>query len=392
MIVKEIADGIYFMGAMHWDRRIFDELISLPDGTSYNAYLIKDEKVALIDTVDPSKEDELLKELEKMDIERIDYIISHHTEQDHSGGIPAVMEKYKEARVIASKLGKELLKEHLLIPENKIKDVDDGEALSLGKRNLQFISAPWVHWPETMLSYLKEDKILFTCDLFGSHLATSRIYADENPRIYEAAKRYYAEIMMPFRKKIRKHLDRIRNMEIKMIAPSHGPIYRKPETILNAYEEWISDEVKKEVVVAYVSMHGSVEKMVKHFIKALEKNDMSYKLFNLPVTDIGELAMTLVDASTLVLATPTVLGGMHPLALYAFYLANALNPKTKFVSLIISYGWGGKAVEQAKSLFKLKAEIIEPVIAKGHPKQEDYEALNRLAEEIAKKHNEAGIT
>ena len=392
MIVKEIDDGIFFLGAMHWERRLFDELIPLPDGTSYNAYLIKDEKVALVDTVDPSKTDELMEELDKMNVEKIDYIISHHTEQDHSGAIPDVLEKYGEAKVVASKLGKELLKEHLLIDENKIIGVEDGDSISLGSRKLEFISAPWVHWPETMLSYMPEKKILFTCDFFGSHLATSRIYADENPRIYEAAKRYYAEIMMPFRNKIKKHLERVRKMEIDMIAPSHGPIYRRPEDIIKAYEGWVSDEVKKEVIVAYVSMHGSVEKMVKFFVKALEENNLPYKLFDLPVTDIGELAMSLVDASTLVLATPTVLGGMHPLALYAFYLANALNPKTKYASLIVSYGWGGKVAEQAKSLFKLKAELIEPVIARGYPEEKDYEALRKLAEEIAARHEKDGIS
>ncbi len=386
MIIKEIADGIYFLGAMHWERRLFDELIPLPDGTSYNAYLIKNEKIALIDTVDPSKRDELMDSLDEMKIKRIDYVISHHTEQDHSGVIPDILEKYKEAKVIASKLGKELLKEHLLIPEDKIIVVENGQNLSLGNKNLKFISAPWVHWPETILSYLKEDKILFTCDLFGSHLATSKIYADENPRIYETAKRYYAEIMMPFRSKIKNYLEKLEQIEIKMIAPSHGPIYRHPDFILKAYKDWVSNKVRKEVIVAYVSMHGSIEVMVKHFIKALEKNGLHYKLFNLTVTDVGELAMALVDASTLVLATPTVLTGMHPLALYAFYLANALNPKTKFVSIIISYGWGGKALKQARDMFRLKAELIEPVMARGYPKEKDFEKLDELARKIAEKH------
>jgi len=385
-MIAEIADGVYFIGAMHWERRLFDELIPLPDGTSYNAYLIKDEKIVLIDTVDPSKKETLLEELEELNVKRIDYIVSHHTEQDHSGAIPDVLEKYGEARVIASKIGKELIKEHLLIPEEKIFAVEDGETLSIGRRNLKFIYAPWVHWPETMLSYLEENKILFTCDFFGSHLATSRIYADENERVYEAAKRYYAEIMMPFRNKIKQHMEKLKELEIKMIAPSHGPIYRKPDFIINAYKNWVSDEVKKEVIVAYVSMHGSIEKAVRNFVKALEENNLPYKLFNLAVTDIGELAMALVDASTLVLATPTVLSGMHSLALYAFYLANALKPKIKFASLIISYGWGGKVIEQAKSMLKLKAELIEPVVIKGYPKEKDFESLRELARKIAEKH------
>ena len=389
MIVKEIDKGIYFMGAMHWERRLFDELIPLPDGTSYNAYLIKDEKIALIDSVDPSKEDELIEKLEELRIDKLDYIVSLHTEQDHSGVIPKILEIYKDAKVIASNLGKQFLKEHLLIPDEKIITIENGENISLGNKTLHFLYTPWVHWPETMLSYLEENKILFTCDLFGSHLATSKIYADENERIYEGAKRYYAEIMMPFHNKIRKHIEKIRKLDIKLIAPSHGPIYRNPEFIINAYEDWISDKVKNEVVLPYVSMHGSIEKMVKYFINALIKEDIHVKPFNLTVTDIGELTMALVDASTIVIASPMVLGGMHPLALYVAYLVNVLKPKTKFISLIASYGWGGKILEQAKNMLNgLKAEFIEAVVARGYPKEKDFEALNKLAKKIAEKHKQ----
>ena len=389
MIVKEIDKGIYFMGAMHWERRLFDELIPLPDGTSYNAYLIKDEKIALIDSVDPSKEDELIEKLEELRIDKLDYIVSLHTEQDHSGAIPKILEIYKDAKVIASNLGKQFLKEHLLIPDEKIITIENGENISLGNKTLHFLYTPWVHWPETMLSYLEKNKILFTCDLFGSHLATSKIYADENERIYEGAKRYYAEIMMPFHNKIRKHIEKIRKLDIKLIAPSHGPIYRNPEFIINAYEDWISDKVKNEVVLPYVSMHGSIEKMVKYFINALIKEDIHVKPFNLTVTDIGELTMALVDASTIVIASPMVLGGMHPLALYVAYLVNVLKPKTKFISLIASYGWGGKILEQAKNMLNgLKAEFIEAVVARGYPKEKDFEALNKLAKKIAEKHKQ----
>ena len=391
-MIVEIDKDIYFVGAMHWDRRLFDELIPLPDGTSYNAYLIKgSEKTALIDTVDPSKSEELMKNLEKLGIKSIDYIIANHAEQDHSGALPIMLEKYPMAKVVTNEKCKRFLMDLLLLPEEKFIVVDDGDKISLGDKTLQFIMAPWVHWPETMLTYLVENKILFPCDLFGSHLAVSDIFS-ENEKLYNAAKRYYAEIMMPFRNKIRQHMEKISKLEIKMIAPSHGPVYKNPEFILNAYRDWISDDVKNDAIIAYVSMHGSVEKMVEYFIDSLAKQGIDVIPFNLTVTDIGELAMTLVDAATLIVATPTVLTGMHPSALYATYLANALRPKTKFVSLIISYGWGGKAIEQAKSMIgNLKVELLEPVIAKGHPKEEDFKALDELARKIAEKHREIGI-
>ncbi len=391
-MIAKIDENVYFIGMMHWDRRLFDDLIPLPDGTSYNSYLVKgSEKTALIDTADPEKIDELMEKLDEMGVESIDYIIANHAEQDHSGGIPMLLEKYPMAKVVTNEKCKGFLKDLLLVPDEKFVVVDDNDEIPLGGKTLQFIMAPWVHWPETMLTYLKEDKILFTCDFFGSHLATSRIYADEND-VYKAAKRYYAEIMMPFRNKIRHHLERLESMEIKMIAPSHGPIYREPKFIMDAYRDWVSDDGKNEVIIAYVSMHGSVKKMVEHLADALIEKGIKAIPFNLTVTDIGELAMAMVDAATIIIATPTVLAGMHPSAVYAAYLANALRPKTKFASLLISYGWGGRAVEQAKSLLgNLKVELIEPVVIKGYPKSEDFKALDELAEKIKEKHVEAGL-
>ena len=390
-MIFEISDGVYFVGAMHWDRRLFDELIPLPDGTSYNAYLIKgNEKTALIDAVDPSKKNELIENLEKLDLEKLDYIVSNHAEQDHSGVIPAILEKYPMAKIVTNEKCKKFLMDLLLLPEEKFLKVEEGEEIHLGGKTLQFIMTPWVHWPETMVTYLKEYGILFSCDLFGSHLAVSDIFSTEN--VYNPAKRYYAEIMMPFRNKIKQHMEKLNKFDIKMIAPSHGPVYKNPEFILNAYNDWISDDVKNEVVIPYVSMHESVEKMVRYFIDALVEEGINVKPFNLTASDIGELAMALVDASTLVIATPAVLSGMHPLALYAVYLANALRPKTKFVSIIASYGWGCRIVEQAKEMLTgMKAEFIEPVMVRGQAKKSDYEELRKLAVKIAEKHREVGI-
>jgi flavorubredoxin len=272
------------------------------------------------------------------------------------------------------------------IPGERIEPVEDGQALSLGDKTLRFIHLPWVHWPETMVSYLEEEHLLFTCDLFGSHLATTDLYADER-RVYEPAKRYYAEIMMPFRTVIARHLEKLADYKVELIAPSHGPIYQKPEFILAAYRDWVAGPPKNLAVIPYVSMWGSTKRMVEHLVGALAERGVKVERFDLASADIGKLAMALVDAATVVIGSPTVLGGPHPLAAYAAYLANALRPKVRFASVIGSFGWGGKAAEQlAGSLSNLKIELLEPVICRGAPREADFQALERLAETIAQRH------
>ena len=388
MKARKIKDGIYWVGAVDWDRRLFDDLVPLPDGTSYNAYLIQgSEKTTLIDTVDPDMAYILLSRLKELGVESIDYVIANHAEQDHSGTIPQVLEQHPQAQVVCTPKCKKMLLDLELAPEDSFLTVDDGETLSLGDRTLEFIHAPWVHWPETMLTYLQEDKILFSCDFLGSHLATTDLYVTDEGQVHEAAKRYYAEIMMPFRKIIQKNLKKVQEYEFSLIAPSHGPIYDRPEFILDAYQDWVHSEPKNIVVLPYISMHGSTREMVEHLVDALIENGVTVKLFNLAVTDIGKLAISLVDAATIVIGSPTVLAGAHPNVVYAAYLANALRPKTKFVSIVGSYGWGGKMVQQLADLISnLKVEIIDPVVIKGSPKGEDFESLDKLAAAIAEKH------
>jgi flavorubredoxin len=391
--MRKLKDNILEVGAIDWDRRLFDQLIPLPDGTSYNAYIVRgSEKTALLDTVDPTKTEVLIENLIKAGIEKIDYLVSHHAEQDHSGSIPDVLTIYPDAKVVTNPKCKQMLIDHLCIEEDKFITIEDGQILSLGDKTLQFIYTPWVHWPETFSTYLKEDKILFSCDFFGSHMAATKLFVDDKPRIYEAAKRYYAEIMMPFRPNIKKNLEKIAPLDIQTIAPSHGQVYNEPQFIIDAYKDWIGDNVKNEVVLAYVSMHHSTAKMVEFFVDALANRDIVVKQFDLVGVDIGKLAISLVDAATIVIGSPTVLTGAHPAAAYAAYLANALRPKTRFASIIGSYGWGGKMVEQITGLLpNLKVEILEPVIAKGYPKQEDYTALEKLADKIYESHKAAGI-
>ena len=390
MTAREIKPGIYSVGAVDWDRRLFDSLIPLPDGTSYNSYLVRgSEKTALIDAVDPAMRDTLLSNLDQLGVDRIDYVIANHAEQDHSGALVQISEVYPEAQIIVTPGCKGMLIDHLVIPEERFVTVDDGETISLGDRTLEFIHAPWVHWPETMLTYLREDRVLFPCDLFGSHLATTDLFVNDEGQVYEAAKRYYAEIMMPFRMIIQKHLEKLTGYEIELIAPSHGPMYDRPEFIIDAYRDWILSEPRNLVVLPYISMHGSTQAMVEHLVDALAQRGVTVQQFDLSATDIGKLAMALVDAATIVIGTPTVLGGPHPSVAHAAILANALRPKVRFASVIGSYGWGGRTVEQLGGMISnLKVDMLEPVLCKGFPRETDFEALDALAAAITAKHAE----
>ncbi|MBW1782702.1 MAG: FprA family A-type flavoprotein [Deltaproteobacteria bacterium] len=387
---RQIADKVYWLGSIDWERRLFDSLIPLPDGTTYNAYLIEgSEKTALLDTVDPPMANDLMVQL--AGINKIDFIVSHHAEQDHSGTIPGVLKRFPNAKVVVTEKAAGMLGDLLKIPKESIVTVKDGETLSLGDKTLQFIHTPWVHWPETMVTYLEEDRILFSCDFFGSHIATTDLFVTDQGRVYEAAKRYFAEIMMPFRSIIEKNMEKLAGYDIQMIAPSHGQLYDRPSWIREAYRDWVTGDPKNLVVIPYVSMHGSTQQMVNHLTAALVEKGVRVELFPLPVTDIGKLAMALVDAATIVVATPTVLAGPHPLAAYAAFLANALKPRVRFLSIIGSYGWGGKTVETLAGMIpNLKVEVIEPVLCKGLPSKTDLDSLDGMANTIAKKHRENG--
>ena len=381
---KEIKPDIYWVGAIDWDRRIFDELVSTPHGTSYNAYLIKDEKTVLIDTVEPYLKDILLTNIKDAGVGKLDYIISNHAEQDHSGTIPTLLQMFPDAKVITNPKCKELLIEHLEIPEDKIITVEDKETISIGKRTLQFFYTPWVHWPETMSTYIPEDDIIFTCDLFGAHLATSEIFSSDNwAEVEIEVKRYYAEIMMPFRMHIRRYIKLMKDLKVDMIAPSHGPVHNTVEQVLKTYEVWVSDTVKDMVIIAYVSMHGSTYEAVRVLERELLRRNVDVKVFNLTKTDPGEFAMALVDAATIVFATPTVLASAHPSIIYFAHLVRALRPKAKNLAIINSYGWGGMTIKQIEDILGiLKLNKLSYVSFKGKIKEKVINEIVNLADEI----------
>jgi flavorubredoxin len=389
LTIRKVTDEIYWIGSIDWDRRLFDELIPLPDGTSYNSFLIKNENEGLlIDTVDPAKKEEFFQNIKEAKVEKISYIISQHAEQDHAGCIKDVLQIYPECRIVTNKKCKGLLIDELHLEDKNFYEIEDGQIFQFGNKKFQFIFAPWVHWPETFLTYLPEERILFTCDFLGSHLATSKLWSEDNSNIYHAAKRYYAEIMMPFRHMINDYLGKLQEIPIEIIAPSHGPLYKNPEFIIHAYQDWVSDKVSNEVIIPYISMHGSTEKMVYYLMDQLVKRDINVTPYHLIYTDIGKLAISLVDAATIILASPTVLTGPHPQVVYAAYLCNILRPKAKYAGIIGSFGWGSKMEEDILQLLNnLKVELLPTIMIKSNPREEDFAKLSQLADTIAKNHS-----
>lgn len=306
------------MGVKDWDRRMFDALIPLPHGTTYNSYLVKGrEKTALVDTVNPGFESELVDRISQVgELEEIDFVIMNHAEPDHAGSIPDLMKLNRDAILICTEKGGEFAKKYYGVQEERLKTVRDNEEVVLGGKTLRFFEAPWLHWPETMFTYLVEDRILFTCDFFGFHTAFG-LYSDESESLIPESKKYFGEIMMPYRAMGKKALDKISGLEIDLIAPSHGPIHRNPETIVDAYRGWTAGETKEKALVAYTSMWGSTKSLIETMVETLRADDVEVALYNLENSDLGDIAKDLVDSRAIVLGAPTVLGLMHPLGIYA---------------------------------------------------------------------------
>jgi flavorubredoxin len=411
--MREIKNNVYYCGINDRNRKYFDELIPLENGTSYNSYLIKGSggkcigKTALVDTTYPPKIEEFLQNLDTAQVTKLDYIIANHGEQDHTGAIPALLEKYPDAIVLTNPKCKENIVNMLNVSEEKIQIVEDGEEISLGDKTLKFIYAPWVHWPDTMFTFLKEDNMLFTCDFLGAHYTFDNkrvsptesllsvgerehcksagfdFWAKPDEELYMSAKRYYAEIMMPFRTFCNKYTKLVREMNPDIILPSHGPIYKDCGFILDAYEDWSCEECKDLVLMPYVSMYGSTKEMVDYLAEKIEAKGTKVYKFDVIDGDLGDLAIRLVDAAAIVIGAPMVLAGPHPNVLGPTQLINALRPKTKCISVVGSYGWGGNLTGKLEELLQgLKAKEPAPVIAKGKPKAEDFAKLDELADSI----------
>ena len=382
-----VGDNVYWVGARDVSRRLFDSLIPLPKGTSYNSYLvIGGSKVALIDTVNPGFENELIERISSVvDPLRIDYVVMNHAEPDHAGSIPHVLKISPTAKLVTTPFGARMAKVFYSVPSERILTVRDESVIDLGGKTLKFIEAPMLHWPETMFTYLVEDKVLFSCDFFGAHVAQG-LWNDEVEDLRHHAQRYFGEIMMPFRTNALNALEKIAGLDVKIIAPSHGPLYRDPEEILRDYHRWASGVTENKTTILYVSMWHYTERVVKVFADELKSEGVGVTAHDLAVADIGDVAKDLLDSRAVVIATPTVILNAHPLATLAAYLTKILKPPTKYLALITTYAWGTIADKQLIELVKdLGAELVGSIKINVTPSVDDMENLRKLAKELANK-------
>ncbi len=388
MSIQTVAPQVFEVGSSHPDREMFDAFMPTPMGTTYNSYLINGSKATcLIDPVDPDKWDVLRQNLADAGCEKLDYIVCLHTEQDHSGTLPQLLELWPEAVVIVNKKVQELMETHLHIPASRTTLVGEGDTLDLGGKTLEFKMIPFAHWPDNYMAYLREDGILFS--------SSTEVFSTDSNDQRMAARQYYAEIMMPFRKQVAKHVAWVREKNPRHIAPAHGPVWYDTTKILKLYESWTSDDVKKKVVIGYVSMHGSVKIMVEKYALRLAQHGISVITRDIAAhvdsltNEVGHLASDVVDAAAIVIAAPTVVVGPHPSALYLAAVVNLLKPKAQYIQFLGSYGWASQAPQiVARSIDSFKGEMLEPLNIKGMPNADDIAAIEARADELAAKLNE----
>jgi flavorubredoxin len=367
MTKVQLAQGVYWVGAIDWNVRNFHGY-STHLGTTYNAYLVVDEKVALIDTVKAPFYDEMAERVrEIVPFDKIDYIISNHVEMDHSGALPMALRDAKNAKLVTlEKFGENGLAKTFHQSWNPIV-VKEGSTVDLGKRKLSFIPTPMLHWPDSMCTYLADDKLLFSMDAFGQHIATSQRFDDEVDMgivMHEAAK-YYANILMPFGDLIVKAANKLGGIPIDMIAPSHGIIWRSHiKDIVDSYVKWGQGETAAKALVIYDTMWGSTQKMAQAIVNGLMAEGIDTKLFNLTASDKSDVIKEVLDAKALIIGSPTLNNGMFPsVAEFLCYL-KGLKPKNKIGAAFGSHGWGGggvKAVQQ--ELEQTGIELVDSKLA-----------------------------
>ena len=386
-----LAEGINWVGVVDWNLRDFHGYVTRR-GTTYNAYLIQDEKTALVDTVKYLFSNELLRNIsEIVNPEKIDYIIINHVEMDHSSSLPTIAEHAKNATILSSARGKDAISEHYGA-EFRIETVKTGDELKLGKRTLRFVEAPMLHWPDSMFTYVVEDKILIPNDAFGQHFAASQRFDDEVDEhvLMEEAATYYANILMPFASLITRKIQEVVQMGIApvMIAPSHGIIWRSnPSKIIKAYLDWSIGAAKNKVVVVYDTMWGSTDKMARAIVEGAASEGVEVRLLKLRASEQSDVVTEILDAKAVVVGSPTLNNTMFPtLASFLTYVTG-LKPKGKLWSFFGSYGWGGGAVRSmVETVRKAGFEVYEPSIeVKFVPDQEDLKKCFEFGRQIAAK-------
>jgi flavorubredoxin len=386
----KISEKVYWVGAIDWNIRNFHGYAT-ERGTTYNAFLILDEKITLIDTVKAPFKNELMARISSViDPEKIEYIVSNHSEMDHTGSLPEIIKEVKPERVFASPMGEKNLKAHFG-DDLDIEIVKTGDSISLGDNSLSFVETKMLHWPDSMLTYLDGEKILFSQDAFGMHLAGTKLYADEyEPYIIDwEAKKYFANILMLYATKILPLLDGLPdlNLDIAMIAPDHGPLWRQDlNFILDKYREWSNQEPKKEAVIIYDTMWQSTAYMAKPIADGLRDTGINVDVMCLQHTDRSQVVTKVLDAGIVAVGSPTLNNNILPTIADVLCYLRGLKPKNKLAIAFGSYGWSGEAVKQINEEFdKMKLDkFSDGLRIKYVPTEEDLKQCYDLGVELGK--------
>ena len=375
MKAKKIKEGIYWVGAIDWNMRNFHGYLT-QKGTTYNAYLVIDEKITLIDTVKNTVKDQMFERIRDIiDPSKIDVVISNHVEMDHSGTLPELLEMCPNAELITSGSGAKDLPKHFHKDWN-FTVVKSGDKVNLGKRSLEFVTTPMVHWPDNMVCYMPEEKILFSNDSFGQHYASSNLFDYDNPKeiVLNEAKKYYANIVMPYAAQVVKEYNSIKDFDIEMICSSHGVVWKKyVKDIIDSYLLWVSGETKKKVTIIYDTMWGSTEKMAFKVIgDAFEAKGYELAFYSMQTNHESDVIVSVLDSEYICAGSPTLNRTIMPSIAKVLTYMKGLSPGNRKAIAFGSYGWGGNSIKEvADYLVASKFELVDSIKYKYVPTSED---------------------
>jgi len=393
LLPAKVLENVFWVGAVDWNVRNFHGFTySTHRGTTYNAYLIVDDKTALIDSVYGPFASEMIERIKAVvDPSKIDYLVANHVETDHSGAISEILKLAPKTKLLGTARCKEGLQKHYF-GDWDFQVVKTGDEVKLGKRTLRFIEAPMLHWPDSMFTYVEKDALLLPNDAFGQHLATSKRFDDEVDEkiLMDEAAKYYANILWPFNQLILRKIDEIQKMGLKinMIAPSHGIVWRSnPGKIVEAYVRWSKGEAKGRILVVYDTMWNSTEKMAKAMIEGISSEGVETMLFRLPFSDRGDILKELLDAKGILIGSSTINNGVLPTVAPFLEELQGLRPKNKVAAAFGSYGWGGGAVKTIEEKLKNAGiEIVAPALTvKWVPDANEIQRCFEFGKEFAKK-------
>ncbi len=385
-----LKEGIYWVGEIDWDLRNFHGY-STNRGSTYNTYLVIDEKITLIDGVRPYLFDKMMQRLSSLiDPASIQYVIANHVEMDHSGSLPLIMDIAKNATIVTSPNGQKGLLAHYKRNDWNMKVVQTDEEVNIGKRTFKFFLTPMVHWPDNMVSYLVEDKILFSNDAFGQHIASPERFDDElyPEAVIEEAKKYYANIVLPYSMQVKKTMEKLSQNPIDMIAPSHGIVWRSHiNNIMDDYNKWAANQTRNKCLIIYDTMWKSTEKIAHALQDAFNHSGIGTKMINLRFNHLSDVVTDVLDARFICVGSPTLNSNLLPTVSAFLTYLKGLSPKDRIGLAFGSYGWGGQSVRHVEDALKeCGFDLLESIKIQYIPDETQLQEIyEKIKQEIAKK-------